>query len=132
MGSRQSGVPRKKLPLKSNLNKVKAARNKNSPSSTNDSELSDADSGSADDDDELHTPKKRSRNVKTEDGDEDMVDADGDEDIYCTCQRISYGDMVACDNPGCKYEWFHWTCVGLKADPQGEWFCKDCTEARKK
>ncbi|CAJ2500967.1 Uu.00g038200.m01.CDS01 [Anthostomella pinea] len=86
------------------------------------------------------------------DGDEEM--ADRDEDVsdgsggsggsggsdeedeegkrYCLCQHVSYGDMVACDNPACPYEWFHWTCVGLKSEPEGRWYCPSCTENMKK
>lgn len=33
--------------------------------------------------------------------------ATGDEPTYCYCQRVSYGDMIACDNPDCAIEWFH-------------------------
>jgi len=83
------------------------------------------------------------------DGDEDMADRDPDNSVsggsddeeedeegkkYCLCQHVSYGDMVACDNPSCRYEWFHWNCVGLKSEPEGRWFCPPCTEimARKK
>lgn len=57
------------------------------------------------------------------------VDAEGEEDdtqVYCTCQRVSFGDMVACDNDDCQYQWFHWGCVGLKEEPKGEWLCPYC------
>ena len=30
-----------------------------------------------------------------------------DEPVYCYCQRISFGDMIACDNENCNIEWFH-------------------------
>lgn len=63
---------------------------------------------------------------EVEEGD---VDAEGEEDdtqVYCTCQRVSFGDMVACDNDDCKYQWFHWGCVGLKEEPKGEWLCPYC------
>ncbi|KAK7847493.1 phd finger protein ing1 [Quercus suber] len=40
--------------------------------------------------------------------------------------RISYGEMVACDNNDCKIEWFHFGCVGLKEQPKGKWYCSDC------
>ncbi|KAJ7882260.1 hypothetical protein B0H14DRAFT_3082510 [Mycena olivaceomarginata] len=36
------------------------------------------------------------------------VDAEGedeDENQYCFCQKQSYGDMIACDNDDCPYEW---------------------------
>ena len=123
-GSRQSGVPRKNRPGKSGLSRVKGKGNKNSPSSTNDSDLSDANSESLDDD-EPGTPPPVNR-------DEDMADVEeeegGDDKKYCICGSVSYGDMVACDNEDCKLEWFHWSCVGLKSEPVGNWICPVCTK----
>ncbi|GAB7357496.1 hypothetical protein MBLNU459_g0030t1 [Dothideomycetes sp. NU459] len=55
---------------------------------------------------------------------------EGDE-IYCVCQQVSFGDMVACDNDNCPYQWFHWQCVGLKAEPKGEWLCPHCRDLPK-
>lgn len=57
---------------------------------------------------------------------------DEDLELYCFCQRVSFGEMVGCDNDDCKYEWFHYECVGLKEPPKGKWFCSDCTERLKK
>lgn len=127
-GSRQAGA-QKKL-KKSGLSRLKRAGNKNSPSSTNDSELSDAESGSADEEDETATPPPH----KDADGDEEMGDDEegGDDKKYCMCQSVSYGDMVACDNEECPFEWFHWTCVGLKSEPVGTWICPVCTKAANK
>ena len=34
--------------------------------------------------------------------------------------QVSYGDMVACDNEDCPYEWFHYPCVGVTAPPKVE------------
>lgn len=51
---------------------------------------------------------------------------DPNEPTYCFCNQISYGEMVACDNPNCKIEWFHFGCVGLKEQPKGKWYCSDC------
>lgn len=64
---------------------------------------------------------------------EDEVD-EGDEngdaednEIYCFCQKPSYGDMIGCDNPGCPYEWFHLSCVGItKPALEDSWFCPHC------
>ncbi|VEL25963.1 unnamed protein product [Protopolystoma xenopodis] len=53
---------------------------------------------------------------------------DPNEPIYCFCHQVSFGEMVACDNPSCPYEWFHFGCVGLKEDPVGQWFCPSCSE----
>lgn len=125
-GSRQNAAMRKQ-PKKSGLTHLRKSGKKNSPSSTNDSELSEAESGSADDD--ISTPPPR----RDADGDEDMGDDDGGEGddgrLYCLCQKVSFGDMVACDNEQCKYEWFHWGCVGLKSEPPDIWICPVCTKA---
>lgn len=150
---------RKKPPnAKSGLNRVKqVGRSKGSPTSTADSELSDAESapssragsraGSgtpAPSAATSHLPHKRIHKHSRGGDDDDMADSDsnasgsGEEDPdeegkkYCLCQHVSYGDMVACDNPNCPHEWFHWNCVGLKSEPEGRWFCPACREQRKK
>ncbi|ERS98436.1 hypothetical protein HMPREF1624_05220 [Sporothrix schenckii ATCC 58251] len=67
---------------------------------------------------------------------DDRMDIDdeeaGDDNKYCLCQNVSFGDMVACDNEDCPFEWFHWTCVGLKSEPNGTWYCPVCTEKKNK
>ncbi|GAV05533.1 hypothetical protein RvY_15651 [Ramazzottius varieornatus] len=68
---------------------------------------------------------KRVKKNSSSDSDKDSIP---DEDRYCTCRGISYGHMVGCDYDGCKIEWFHFTCVGLKAKPRGKWFCPDCRD----
>lgn len=50
------------------------------------------------------------------------------EDVYCYCQMISDGEMIACDNKNCKIEWFHIQCLGLKKVPKGTWYCEECKE----
>jgi len=50
----------------------------------------------------------------------------GSEEIYCTCRQVSYGEMVACDNVECQYQWFHYSCVGIKRPPKGKWYCEEC------
>ncbi|PTB64079.1 hypothetical protein BBK36DRAFT_1178160 [Trichoderma citrinoviride] len=125
---------RKKPPNRSSLSRVKKASNRNSPASTADSDLSDAGSGSGEEDDG-HEPRPRApmADGKDGDGDEALGDAEddeegGDDKRYCLCHNVSYGDMVACDNDNCPYEWFHWSCVGLKSEPNGTWYCPECTE----
>jgi len=49
-----------------------------------------------------------------------------DKNVYCTCRSLSHGNMVACDNEACRYEWFHWECVGLTREPVGRWLCPEC------
>ncbi|OLN94219.1 Chromatin modification-related protein YNG2 [Colletotrichum chlorophyti] len=124
---------------KSSLSRVKKAGSRNSPASTADSELSDAESGSGDDGERSRADRASGtpvRDNKDGDGDDSMLDLDddeaGDDKKYCTCQNVSFGDMVACDNEDCPYEWFHWSCVGLKSEPNGTWFCPVCTENMEK
>lgn len=55
------------------------------------------------------------------------------EELYCFCQGVSYGDMVCCENSSCKLQWFHFSCVGLTSSPIGKWFCSDiCKEKARK
>lgn len=56
----------------------------------------------------------------------DDAEGEGDDRKYCTCRSVSYGNMVACDNDDCPYEWFHWSCVGMTKEPAGTWFCDEC------
>ncbi|KAJ5698152.1 Zinc finger PHD-type [Penicillium macrosclerotiorum] len=86
------------------------------------------------DDDSMLSSADMSDSDKSDDagGDED-VDEEDDEDegaedtrVYCTCRTVSHGDMVACDNDSCPYEWFHWKCVGLTREPVGTWYCDEC------
>lgn len=57
---------------------------------------------------------------------------DPNEPTYCICNQVSFGEMVACDNPNCKIEWFHFGCVGLKEQPKGKWYCPDCSGMQKR
>jgi len=57
--------------------------------------------------------------------------ADSDEQKYCYCNQVSYGEMIACDNNDCDIEWFHYDCVGLKMPPKGKWYCDECLQKKK-
>ena len=137
-GSARRGTPtggiRKKPPNKSNLSRVKKVSNRNSPTSTVDSDLSDAESRSGEEDAPDSRRGTPAIGAKPGDGDDGMAEADeedeegSDDKKYCLCHNVSYGDMVACDNDSCPYEWFHWSCVNLKSEPNGTWYCPVCTE----
>lgn len=74
----------------------------------------------------LNKNKSRGPGIK---GDGHSIENDEeDKTLYCFCQRVSFGEMVACDGPNCKYEWFHYGCVNLKEPPKGTWYCPDCTQ----
>ena len=51
---------------------------------------------------------------------------------YCYCQEGEHGQMVACDNSGCPYQWFHLECLRLKSAPRSKlWYCPDCRKLEK-
>ncbi|CAL8107845.1 unnamed protein product [Calicophoron daubneyi] len=62
------------------------------------------------------------------DNPQESLEDDEDQKRYCTCHDVSYGDMIACDNPNCPYEWFHYSCVNLTVAPKGSWYCPNCVK----
>ncbi|TFK42825.1 hypothetical protein BDQ12DRAFT_676851 [Crucibulum laeve] len=57
---------------------------------------------------------------------------DPNEERYCVCNSVSFGEMIACDDANCAREWFHLGCVGLTKIPEGKWFCDECKATRKR
>ncbi|KAF3481419.1 PHD finger domain-containing protein [Arthroderma uncinatum] len=59
---------------------------------------------------------------------------DETEPRYCYCNEVSFGEMVACDNPNCPREWFHLSCVGLTKPPSKSviWYCNECKDGMRK
>ncbi|KAL2213251.1 hypothetical protein CC79DRAFT_1362067 [Sarocladium strictum] len=87
-------------------------------------------------------PRKKARTTKRdkdqpaetemEEVDDEGNPIDPDEPRYCTCNRVSFGTMIQCDNvDNCKLEWFHLECVGLSSIPARttKWYCPDCRKA---
>lgn len=74
--------------------------------------------------------RKNSLNYNESQSDEVYNQVDPDEPTYCLCEQVSYGEMICCDNPNCKIEWFHFVCVSLTAIPKGRWFCPKCRGER--
>ncbi|XP_034245058.1 inhibitor of growth protein 3-like [Thrips palmi] len=66
------------------------------------------------------------------DGDNPDWTYDPNEPRYCLCNQVSYGDMVACDNEDCPFEWFHYACVNITAPPKGKWYCPQCSSSMKR
>lgn len=97
---------------------------KKSPSAAGDEDEDDSILSSADISDSESASVSRRADEEMDEDDED----EGNEDsrVYCTCRSVSHGDMVACDNDNCPYEWFHWKCVGLTREPVGTWYCEEC------
>lgn len=103
--------------------------------SEDDSVLSSADASETD----ASQPRSRRGNKKApvDDGDVEMGDEDeGDDDDgedntrYCYCNQRSYGEMVACENDDCQYQWFHTGCLNMKKipDEDEDWYCPTCRE----
>jgi len=65
--------------------------------------------------------------------DDEDGEIDADEPLYCYCNNVSYGEMVACDADNCEKEWFHLGCVGLKVPPSQNttWYCDNCKDRLK-
>lgn len=53
---------------------------------------------------------------------------DENDPLYCYCQQVSFGEMIACDADDCEREWFHLGCAGLRVAPKSnvKWYCEDC------
>lgn len=70
--------------------------------------------------------KEHQESLKVEPIGLDVFPIDPYEPKYCICNQVSFGRMVACDNPQCPIEWFHFACVKLDEEPKGKWFCEKC------
>eukprot|EP01100_Stratorugosa_tubuloviscum_P015719 TRINITY_DN927_c1_g1_i1.p1 TRINITY_DN927_c1_g1~~TRINITY_DN927_c1_g1_i1.p1 ORF type:complete len:305 (+),score=109.15 TRINITY_DN927_c1_g1_i1:648-1562(+) len=57
---------------------------------------------------------------------------DPNEPTYCICNRVSFGQMIECENTECKVDWFHFECVGLTDIPKGKWLCPECRKLNQK
>ena len=53
-----------------------------------------------------------------------------DDKLYCVCQspHDDVSEMIGCDAPVCRIEWFHFECVGIMVPPEGQWYCPECTK----
>lgn len=80
------------------------------------------------------TGRKRGRVAANKQIDEapPPTSVDPNEPVYCTCRRVAFGSMVACDNEECPIEWFHCPCVNLTKVPKNAWFCASCSTKLKK
>ncbi|KAJ4985826.1 phd finger domain-containing protein, partial [Stagonosporopsis vannaccii] len=72
---------------------------------------------------------KNNKRRKNEGQPELVEEVDSDEERYCICDDVSYGQMISCDN-NCDKEWFHFECVGMTQMParRAKWYCPDCRE----
>ncbi|KAJ5895594.1 Zinc finger PHD-type [Penicillium taxi] len=136
--SRSNGIIKKALTKKvaphQQVKKIKvSSSHKKGSSSSGRIKLHKNGEGDEDDDSMLSSADTSDSDKSDTGGGEDDIDDDEEEDegnedtkVYCTCRTVSHGDMVACDNNSCPYEWFHWKCVGLTREPVGTWYCEEC------
>lgn len=101
-------------------NKLKRER------ATEDDDEEEAGYSDGEDEDAAVEDDERGEDDEDEEEEEEEDEA-ADDKKYCTCQNVSFGNMVACDNDDCPYEWFHWQCVGMTKEPAGKWYCDECT-----
>ena len=47
---------------------------------------------------------------------------------YCQCPHDEISEMIGCDAPDCRLEWFHFECVNIMVPPEGKWYCPECTK----
>ena len=49
------------------------------------------------------------------------------EPVYCLCRQVAFGEMIACDDPDCRVEWFHTQCVAISRSAMPSmWVCAEC------
>ncbi len=115
---------------------VRGGRAGTAASEGDDSVLSSADASETDASQSRSRRGQKKRQVK-EEADVEMVDEeehddeDADDDTrYCFCNERSYGEMVACENEECKYQWFHTGCLQMKKvpDEDEDWYCPACRD----
>ncbi|ERF76845.1 hypothetical protein EPUS_07635 [Endocarpon pusillum Z07020] len=142
--SKLKGKPSKRLGGTKRKGMSPSVRSRNNTGDEDDSVLSSADP--SDTDASTTTRSRRGTGARTsttnksaasedeEDVDvemgegEEVEEEQEDDRKYCFCQRVSFGEMVGCENDKCPYEWFHLGCVGLKEAPKDQdvWYCPEC------
>lgn len=67
----------------------------------------------------------------TSTGDVQCASGSNIQQLYCYCRGPEEGSMIGCDNPDCKIEWFHVSCLKLISIPKGKWYCPNCQKLLK-
>ena len=68
--------------------------------------------------------KNKKNNLENNEYSEEIIPNEEEPEVFCTCQRQSFGKMIACEKCG---RWFHFECVGIAENNEPEkWFCVDC------
>ncbi|KAJ6245447.1 chromatin modification-related protein yng2 [Anaeramoeba flamelloides] len=62
--------------------------------------------------------------------DDDQEGDEGSNTVWCCGRTIANESWVMCDNRECQKKWFHFSCVNLKKEPKGEWYCFECRQSK--
>ena len=101
-----------------NTNNTVATNNNNNNNNNNNSTLAN---------NTIQDKKQTSTNETAKNNNSKNKNSNPNEETYCFCEQIAYGEMIACDNKNCPYEWFHLQCVGLTKLPNNnKWYCPHC------
>ncbi len=119
LGSSHQTPLSKKMRESLALNKEGVSDDSSEDSSSDSDDSSSDDSKKADDD--------------TEKPSEVSLTAQQDNRLYCICQspHDDVSEMIGCDAPDCRIEWFHFECVGIMVPPEGKWYCHECSKKYK-
>ncbi|EXJ87508.1 hypothetical protein A1O3_04468 [Capronia epimyces CBS 606.96] len=135
---KQKGMPKGRLSVgrkKGQSPSVRGGRGGTTASEDADSVLSSADASETDASQSRGRRGTKKQAVDDADADagedEEMEDEEAEDDKrYCFCNQRSYGEMVACENDDCPYQWFHTGCLNMKKvpDEDEDWYCPTCRE----
>ncbi|KAJ6236644.1 inhibitor of growth protein [Anaeramoeba flamelloides] len=62
--------------------------------------------------------------------DDDQDEEEGSNTEWCCGRSLVNESWVKCDNSKCKKKWFHFSCVNLKKEPKGDWYCYECRQSK--
>ncbi len=64
------------------------------------------------------TPASNTEEVSRSMSDSPIKDDANIGEVYCYCCKAESGQMIGCDNPSCNFEWFHFECLKITAQPK--------------
>ena len=68
----------------------------------------------------------KKNNLENNEYSEEIIPGEEEPEVFCTCQRQSFGKMIDCEKCG---RWFDFECVGIAENNETEkWFCINCEE----
>ncbi|RVX65898.1 hypothetical protein B0A52_10262 [Exophiala mesophila] len=134
---KQKGINKARLSVgrkKGQSPSVRGGRGGTAASEDADSVLSSADASETDASQSRGRRRSKKQTIEAEPDaaeDEEMEDDENEDNkSYCFCNQRSYGEMVACENDDCPYQWFHTSCLQMKKvpDEDEDWYCPTCRE----